>query len=227
MKLFFHYCPFGFSNCYVIGSDYNERDTLNREQGGGEEPKKKSSGKPPAREALVIDPGSMDEQILSFIEGNEYTIRAVLVTHDHVNHVRGLRTLRRIYNTEIYAVNHNIQEIRTIMVRDGESIKLGSFKVAVISVPGHSSDSAVFRIENLLFTGDSLSAGLVGRTASTYGAAVQMNALRSKVLSLPGNYMVFPGHGPPTSLETERRFNAGIQFFDQARNQRPLFKLDI
>jgi glyoxylase-like metal-dependent hydrolase (beta-lactamase superfamily II) len=222
MKLFFHYCPFGFSNCYVVGSDYNEKDTLDNGQGGG-----KPGKGPPARDALVIDPGSMDEQILRFIEDNEYTIRAVLITHDHSNHVRGLRTLRRIYDAEIYGVNHVIQEIRTTMVRDGDLIKAGSFEVAVISVPGHSSDSAVFRINHLLFTGDSLSAGLVGRTASSYGAAVQMNALRSKVLSLPENYLVFPGHGPPTSLETERRFNAGVRFYDQTRNRRPLFKLDI
>ncbi|MDR1900469.1 MAG: MBL fold metallo-hydrolase [Treponema sp.] len=204
MKLFFHYCTFGFSNCYVLGSDDG-----------------------PVREALVIDPGSMDEQILSFIEGNGYAVRAVLVTHDHLNHVHGLRTLRRIYDAEIYAVNHVIQEIRTNLVRDGDTVTLGAFKAGVISVPGHSSDSAVFRIGSLLFTGDSLSAGLVGRTASSYGAAIQMNALRSKILSLPGNYMVFPGHGPPTTLEAERHFNAGIQFYDQTRNQRPVFKLDI
>jgi glyoxylase-like metal-dependent hydrolase (beta-lactamase superfamily II) len=129
--------------------------------------------------------------------------------------------------SEIYGVNHVVQDIRTTMVRDGDTIRAGSFEVTVISVPGHSSDSAVFRINNLLFTGDSLSAGLVGRTASTYGAAVQMNALRSKILSLPGNYLVFPGHGPPTSLETERRFNVGVQFYEQTRNRRPLFRLDI
>jgi glyoxylase-like metal-dependent hydrolase (beta-lactamase superfamily II) len=220
MKLFFHYCPSGFSNCYVIGSDYNETNTL---EGGRGEPGKE----PPVREALVIDPGSVDEQVLGFIEGNGYTIRAVLVTHDHPNHAHGLRTLKRIYDTEIYGMNHSIQEIRATMVRDGDLIRAGSFEAAVISVPGHSADSAVFRIGNLLFTGDSLSAGLVGRTASTYGAAVQMNALRSKILSLPGNYLVLPGHGPPTSLETERRFNAGIQFYEQTRNRRPPFKVDI
>ena len=226
MKLCFHYCLSGFSNCYVIGSDYNEKNTLDNGQGGRGKPEKGSPA-PPVREALVIDPGNMDEQVLGFIEDNEYTVRAVLITHDHPNHVHGLRTLRRIYDAEIYGVNHVIQEIKTTMVRDGDLIRAGSFDVTVISVPGHSADSAVFRINHLLFTGDSLSAGLVGRTASTYGAAVQMNALRSKILSLPGNYLVLPGHGPPTSLETERRFNAGIQFYDRTRNQRPLFKVDI
>jgi glyoxylase-like metal-dependent hydrolase (beta-lactamase superfamily II) len=226
MKLFFHYCPSGLSNCYVVGSDYNEKDTLDNRRGGRGEPGNPPK-QPPEREALVIDPASMDEQILGFIEGNEYRVRAVLVTHDHSNHVHGLRTLRRIYDAEIYGVNHVIQEIRTTMVRDGDIIRLGPFTVAVISVPGHSADSAVFSIDNLLFTGDSLSAGLVGRTASSYGAAVQMNALRSKILSLPGTYLVFPGHGPPTSLEAERRFNAGVQMYDQTRNRRPLFRVEI
>jgi glyoxylase-like metal-dependent hydrolase (beta-lactamase superfamily II) len=226
MKLFFHYCPSGLSNCYVVGSDDGGKDARERRRGGGEKPEDPSGGRPQG-EALVIDPAGMDEQILGFIEGNEYRVRAVLITHDHANHVHGLRTLRRIYDAEIYGVNHVIQEIRTTMVRDGDVIRLGPFTVAVISVPGHSADSAVFKIDNLLFTGDSLSAGLVGRTASSYGAAVQMNALRGKILSLPGNCLVFPGHGPPTSLEAERRFNAGVQMYDQARKRRPLFRVDI
>jgi glyoxylase-like metal-dependent hydrolase (beta-lactamase superfamily II) len=79
----------------------------------------------------------------------------------------------------------------------------------------------------MLFTGDTLSAGLVGTTASTYGAAVQMTALRSKILSLPGDFMVFPAPGPPSTLEAERRYNAGVQSYDEIRNRRPKFKLNL
>jgi glyoxylase-like metal-dependent hydrolase (beta-lactamase superfamily II) len=207
VKLFFQYCPFGFSNCYILGTDYPE---------GGAGP-----------EAIIVDPGSMDDQILEFIENNEYTLRAVLITHDHLNHVHGLRTLKRIYDAEIYAVNHAVLDHKTNMVRDGDTIDIGPFRVGVISIPGHSSDSAVFVVDNLLFTGDVLTAGLVGRTASTYGAAVQMRALRSRILSLPGDYTILPGHGPPSTLEAERKFNRGINTYDQNRNHRPGFKVDI
>jgi glyoxylase-like metal-dependent hydrolase (beta-lactamase superfamily II) len=204
MKLFFHYCSYGFSNCYVLGSD-----------------------PPDQRGALIVDPAVMDKHILGFLEKNEYPLLGVLVTHDHIKHVRGLRTLKRIYQTEIFAINPHVNEHRTTRVRDGDHLSIGSFKIEVIATPGHSSDSAVFRVDRLLFTGDALSAGLVGRTASAYGAAVQMTALRSKILSLPGDFTILPAHGPPSTLETERRYNDGIVSFDEIRSRRPKFTLDL
>jgi glyoxylase-like metal-dependent hydrolase (beta-lactamase superfamily II) len=220
VKLFFHYCPFGFSNCYILGSEIPEGD---REEKDPSSP----SGKTEPREAIIVDPGAIDEAILTFIETNEYKLRGALVTHDHLNHVHGLRTLKRIYDVPVYAVNPVVAEHKTSMVRDGEILTIGPFRIEVISVPGHSSDSAVYRIEHLLFTGDTLTAGLVGRTASTYGAAIQMTALQNKILSLPGDHVVLPGHGPPSSLDAERCFNAGIQLFEQNKTRPPAFKIDI
>jgi glyoxylase-like metal-dependent hydrolase (beta-lactamase superfamily II) len=205
VKLFFHYCSFGFSNCYILGTDYAAPDF--------------------PREAVLIDPGNMDEAVLEFIEEREYKLLGVLLTHDHLNHVRGLRTLKRIYNIDIYAVNRFVLEHKTIMVKDGDKLNIGSFPVEVISIPGHSSDSAVFKIEHMLFTGDALCAGLVGTTASSYGAEIQVNAIRSKIFSLPGNYAIFPGHGPPSSLEAERCFNAGIQIYEENKKKRRSFVL--
>jgi glyoxylase-like metal-dependent hydrolase (beta-lactamase superfamily II) len=180
-----------------------------------------------ARDAIIIDPGCMDEEILNFIEQNDYILRGILVTHDHLNHVHGLRTIKRIYDVDIYGVNHIILDHKTNIVKDGDVLNLGPFRIEVISVPGHSSDSAAYRIEHFLFTGDVLSAGLVGNTASSYGAAVQMTALRSKILSQQGDIVVLPGHGPPSCLEAERHFNAGILYYDQNKNQRPVFSAEI
>ncbi|GHU78738.1 hypothetical protein FACS189462_3900 [Spirochaetia bacterium] len=213
MKLYFHYCRYGFSNCYVLGTDPADDPAAHQDAA--------------LREAIIIDPGAMDEAILKSIENNNYKLRGVLITHDHLNHVHGLRTLERIYNTDIYAVNPVIREHRTKRLRDGDTVTIGPFKIKVMSVPGHSSDSAIFRIDHLLFTGDALSAGLVGSAPSSYGAAVQMAALRSKILSLPGDFTVLPSHGPPSTLEVERRYNVGIQLFDLNRNQRPAFKVDV
>jgi glyoxylase-like metal-dependent hydrolase (beta-lactamase superfamily II) len=230
MRLFFHYCQFGFSNCYLLGTELSagEDGKVRRNAPSKQASRREASlPKAPLREAIIVDPGNMDETILNLIELNKYTLRGVLITHDHLNHVHGLRTLKRIYDTNIYAVNHVILEHKTSMVKDGDTLKLGPFVIEVISVPGHSSDSAVFKIGHLLFTGDALSAGLVGTTASSYGAEVQMTALRSRILSLPGNYVVLPGHGPPTSLEVERRFNAGIQFYEQSKNKRQPFTMEI
>jgi glyoxylase-like metal-dependent hydrolase (beta-lactamase superfamily II) len=214
MKLFFHYCSFGFSNCYILGADPEPHRTPPRNRRF-------------AGEAIIIDPGNMDEAILDFVEQNNYRLMGVLITHDHQNHVHGLRTLKRIYDVDIYAVNRFIMDYKTIMVKDGDKFSVGSFRVEAITVPGHSSDSAIFKIEHLLFTGDALSAGLLGTTASSYGAEVQINALRTKLFSLPGDYGVFPGHGPPSTLSVEKRFNAGIQFFEESKSKRRTFNLDI
>jgi glyoxylase-like metal-dependent hydrolase (beta-lactamase superfamily II) len=167
----------------------------------------------------------MGADILNIIENNEYSLKGVLITHNHRGHVRGLRTLRRIYDAEIYAVNHLVMDYKTNLVRDGDLLNVGPFRIEVISVPGHSSDSAVYKIDNWLFTGDTMSAGLVGTTASSYGAALQMTAIRSKILSLRGDFIVFPGHGPPSTMEAERRFNAGILLYEQNRKKRPSFTL--
>ncbi|MCL2441449.1 MAG: MBL fold metallo-hydrolase [Treponema sp.] len=207
MKLFFHYCSYGFSNCYVIGTENADHGRQNT--------------------AIIIDPGSMEKVILETIENNNFDLKAVLITHEHLAHVRGLRTLKRIYNAEVFAVNQSIIEHKTAMIKDGDIIVIGGFEVEVISIPGHSSDSVVYKIDNLLFTGDVLTAGLVGSTASAYGAATQMNKLRSRLLSLPGDYIVLPGHGPPSTLEAERRFNMDIFNYEQGRNKRPAFKVDL
>jgi glyoxylase-like metal-dependent hydrolase (beta-lactamase superfamily II) len=214
MKLFFHYCSFGFSNCYILGTEPDPKKEPY--------PKRRFSG-----DAIIIDPGNMDEGILGFIEHNNYRLRGVLITHDHLNHVHGLRTLKRIYDVEIYAVNRTILDHKATMVKDGEAFDIGSFHVEPITVPGHSSDSAIYKIEHLLFTGDALNAGLLGTTASSYGAEVQMSALRTKIFSLPGNYGIFPGHGPPSTLEVEKRFNVGIQFFEKNKNKRRSFNMDM
>jgi glyoxylase-like metal-dependent hydrolase (beta-lactamase superfamily II) len=203
MKIFVHYCSYGFSNCYILGTDLYENDS--------------------PRDALIVDPGCMEEPMLSYIEKHEYTLRGVLITHDHLNHVHGLRTLKRVYDVDVYAIKPTIRELKTTLIKDGDSLNLGAIGVEVITVPGHSSDSAVFRIGHTLFTGDCLSAGLVGTASSSYSAAIQISALRNKILSMPDNYILLPGHGPPSTMDAERDFNSGINNFERNKNRRPRF----
>ena len=95
MKLFIHYCLYGFSNCYIIGSEK-------------------------ASEAIIVDPGSMDEKMLAFIEKHNYAVRGILITHDHDSHVHGLKTLKRIYDAEVFAVDPTVCEQRATIIRDGK-----------------------------------------------------------------------------------------------------------
>jgi glyoxylase-like metal-dependent hydrolase (beta-lactamase superfamily II) len=202
MKLYFQYCSYGCSNCYILGAESTNQ-------------------------AIIVDPGSMENVTLETIENNNFDVKAVLITHDHLNHVRGLRTLKRIYDVDVFAVNQTIMDHKTNMVKDGDLLNVAGFTIEVISIPGHSSDSVVYRIRGMLFTGDVLTAGLVGNTASAYGAATQMDKLRSRLISLPGDFIVLPGHGPPSTLEAERRFNTDIFNYDLLRNRRPVFHIDI
>jgi len=217
MKLFFQYCSYGFSNCYILGTE----KPVNQDSASDSEDRVQQNA------AIIVDPGSMENITLEAIENNNFDLKAVLITHDHLGHVRGLRTLKRIYNAEVFAVNQGILDYKTNMVKDGDYFNIADLVVEVISIPGHSSDSVVYRIGNLLFTGDVLTAGIVGSTASAYGAATQMNKLRSRLLSLPGDFVVLPGHGPPSTLEAERRFNADIHRYEENRAKRPAYKVDL
>jgi glyoxylase-like metal-dependent hydrolase (beta-lactamase superfamily II) len=199
MKLFFHYCSFRFSNCYLLAAE-DSPDTI------------------------IIDPGIIDKKLLEYIEKNNLNLKAVLITHDHLGHVHGLKTLLRIYDVGIFAINRTILDYKTTPVRDGDKIGIGPFTVEVISIPGHSADSVVYQVDRLLFTGDVLTTGMVGTTASTYGATTLISKLRSRLFSLPGDYTVLPGHGPPSTLEAERRYNIGITRQAETQNRKPSFK---
>ena len=213
MVLFFHYCAKGFSNCFLVGSEFDESNPDNQK-----------------REALIIDPTQIDEAIVTFIESNHYQLKAALLTHDHDNHSYGLRSLMRIYeNVEIYAANPMVQGFKTTMLRDGGVFTAAGFNIEAIAAPGHSADSMIYRINNALFTGDALTAGLIGSTASNYAAMREVSVIQRKLFSLPGNYLVFPSHGPPSTLETERRFNAGIAIYEQNAHRavHNTFNLDL
>lgn len=184
MTVFFHYSVHGFANVYLVANDAT-------------------------KEALIVDPAAFTLGLLNFIEAKGYAVRAVLITHNHPHHVDGLKTLLKIYDAEVFYASASLGELPCTMVRDGDRLKLCGLEVVVCSVPGHSADSLVYRFERLVFTGDSLHAGLIGRTMSQYGKRLLKEQLSRKVLSLPDDTIVLPGHGPPSTIRAERAFNLG------------------
>jgi hydroxyacylglutathione hydrolase len=186
MKIYHHYSLYGFSNVYLVGNDET-------------------------KEAFVVDPAEMNAALLGHIEKNDYELKAVFVTHNHNHHVRGLKTLRKIYEAQVYAANAQIMGFPSRALRDGESVRTCGFTVDAISVPGHSPDSLVFKIDGALFTGDALHAGLIGKTLSSYNAVTLADRLKSKILDQADEYIILPGHGPPSTVGTERRFNVGLE----------------
>jgi glyoxylase-like metal-dependent hydrolase (beta-lactamase superfamily II) len=182
VKFYSYYSVINFSNCYLLG---------------GEE----------GRDALLIDPGIFDEGLLALIEGNGWYVRHVLLTHAHLAHVNGLRTLRKIYDFRIHARDPSAVEFPAEALEQTDSLRLCGFPIRVLATPGHSNDSACFHIGRMLFSGDTLSAGGIGETASPFERELLLSSIRDKLLHLPDGVFLFPGHGPPSTLEVEKRFN--------------------
>jgi hydroxyacylglutathione hydrolase len=172
----------GFSNAYLIGP-----------RGGGD--------------ALIVDPGEFDTAMLQAIEANRLRLRWILVTHAHRAHVAGIRGLLRVYDSEIYCNQPSVLEQPARHVQDGDRLSLGDIAVEVIELPGHSIDSLCFLIGRMLFSGDTLSAGGIGRTRDGYAQGLLRTGIRRRLLGLGDDVLLFSGHGPPSSIGIERRFN--------------------
>ncbi len=185
MRLFPHFSFLDFSNSYLIGPD----------RGGN---------------AILIDPGIFDAGLLSLIEDNDYYVRYVLVTHAHNSHTRGLKTLLKIYDAQVFAFNPFIQDSPAVQVKEGKRQLVGDFLFEVIETPGHSDDSLCFKLDQFLFTGDTLTAGSISKTPDSTDKAL-ISTIKKKLLTLDDDTLIFPGHGPPSRIAVEREFNLYLQ----------------
>lgn len=186
MKIFFHFSVIGFSNTYLIGN----------ESGGN---------------AILIDPGNMDIELLRLIEDNNFYIKHVLLTHRHESHIQGLRKLLKIYDAKVYANSPFIYELPIHTLTNGSEITLEGLSIIALSVPGHSVDSLVYCIDKALFTGDVLFSGRLGSTESSLSQSLLLRSIKEKILPLDERSLVFPGHGTPTTLKAEIMYNPDLQ----------------
>lgn len=162
------------------------------------------------RDAILVDPAGVDTQLIDIIESHRLNLTTVLVTHRHANHTAGLAKLMRIYNPKIYAFSKSIQGFDTITLADGEEFLAAGIHVIAIQVPGHSLDSLVYQIGHMLFTGDTLHSGCIGSTKNHMERRLLEKSLKTKIMTLDDNTLVFPGHGPISKLRIERMFNHDI-----------------
>ncbi len=195
MKLVFHYSVENFSNTYVVGP----------KEGG---------------DALLVDPGVLDVRLLEAIESNGFNIRWVLITRCQPAHVRGLRTLKKVYDAEIYSRQASVLEFECQMVKPGTHLQLGDFRIDCLCFPELSHDTVVYRYQDWVFCGDLISAGKPGKTTSAYAQANLAVALERRFFTWQEDLLIFPGEGPPTTLRSEKLFNlarrsAGLEVQDQ------------
>jgi hydroxyacylglutathione hydrolase len=186
VKFFCHFGLAAFSNAYLIGPD----------EGG---------------EAVLIDPGVFDETLLAMIEKNRLDLRHILVTHAHQAHLAGIETALKIYDAEVYGVVPLPRIRRHTPVEDGQVLRLGDFSVQVIWVPGHTPDSVAYYMAPFLFTGDTLHAGAIGSTKSPTAREQLIKSIRREILTLEGQTMIFPGHGPPSKVSVEKLLNPDLR----------------
>ena len=189
-----------------------------------------------AKKCAVIDPGLDPERIIDFLESNNLTPEAILVTHGHADHIGG-----------IPAIKENFPECRVLICKeeeeklsnpqtnltamfgfsatfgtpdgtfvDGDSVEVAGLTFDVRAVPGHSSGHVVFLLRGtqpqVVFVGDVIFAGGVGRTDFPDGDhATLMNGIRNHIYTLPDDTMLAPGHGPATSVAREKMTNPFVR----------------
>jgi hydroxyacylglutathione hydrolase len=181
------------------------------------------------REAMVIDPGDDIEDVLALIQKHNLTVKQIIVTHAHIDHVGGAMKLRAATGAPIL-LNQNDHALLKMLdvqaawigvedpgkveidrsIGQGDTVRAGLLAADVIHTPGHTEGSVClyFPAEKKLIAGDTLFAGSIGRTDLPGGSMRKIiSSLHEKVLTLPDETTVVPGHGPLTTIGDERESN--------------------
>jgi glyoxylase-like metal-dependent hydrolase (beta-lactamase superfamily II) len=134
---------------------------------------------PASLQAIIIDPGVVSQSMIDILESQNYVLVAALATHNHKSHSEGIDTLKKIYNLQIFAADPNLASGANCILHDNGTLRLAGFEIDFMSLPGHSTDSMIFKIGKTIFTGDALSAGLLGKTTNFYADLwLQRNVLK-------------------------------------------------
>lgn len=181
------------------------------------------------KDAVVIDPADEEDKIIQFIDENNLKLKGVLITHGHYDHFRAVNKIKNIYGVPVFAskeesesmenpnINLSIRFAGTPIsaksdeiIDDGDIIEFSDLVFRCIKVPGHSIGSICFYNEenNVLFSGDTLFASAVGRTDFYEGPQQTLiTQIKSRLMCLPKETKVYPGHGLRTTIEYENRAN--------------------
>jgi hydroxyacylglutathione hydrolase len=184
-------------------------------------------------EAMVIDPGDNIPEILSRLQKHGLTLRQIVVTHAHIDHVGGAALLKKATGAPVFLNQRDLDLLSMMEMQagwlgvptpevaapdssadDGLALGLSNLPAEVLHTPGHTPGSIclLFPEQHLLLAGDTLFAGSIGRTDLPGGDGRQiLRSLRDRLLVLPDATRVLPGHGPETTIGEERQSNPFLQ----------------
>jgi hydroxyacylglutathione hydrolase len=182
-----------------------------------------------AREAVLIDPGDEAPHLLSALESRELALQAIWLTHAHFDHVGALADILDVHPVPVYmhpadqpvlqraaesaaawGITIRQPATDTIAIADGETLRVGELSVRCLHTPGHAPGHVAFYLEEhgVAIAGDALFRGSIGRTDIPFGNHEQLlTSIREKLLTLPPETVILPGHGPETTVGIEAQTN--------------------
>ncbi len=190
------------TNCYIVGSESN-------------------------KEGIIIDPGDEAKRILKKTKDLGLNIKTIVLTHAHRDHIGALMDVKKATGAALAIHTDEIEMLKLKfpqslaasptsqtpptperLLKGGDYIEVGDLRFLVLHTPGHTPGGICLLGDGVLFSGDTLFNAGIGRTDMPGGSETQlMNAILTKLMVLPNNTTVYPGHGPATTVGNERRWN--------------------
>ncbi|MGD9652255.1 MAG: MBL fold metallo-hydrolase [Candidatus Dadabacteria bacterium] len=183
-------------------------------------------------EGILIDPGEQIDDILREVEKSGLNITKIVNTHTHIDHVAGAEVAKKALGVGFYIHPEEVPVLEALpeaamrfpqfgdvevpevegFVEEGDEVEIGGLRAKVLHTPGHTWGSICLVIDDVVISGDTLFAGSVGRVDLTGGTSMAelVGSIKAKLMPLPDSFKVYPGHGPSTTIEIERKSNPFI-----------------